>query len=68
MPNASELVFGSGLWPMVRRKAELGRYAALRCLSHEIRDDDRSLAVARRKRYGLRTHAHSSPTLSVALG
>eukprot|EP00966_Prymnesium_polylepis_P232789 5383800-Prymnesium_polylepis.1 len=31
-----------GLWPMVRRKAVLGRYAVLRCLWHEVRDDERS--------------------------
>eukprot|EP00966_Prymnesium_polylepis_P039212 910206-Prymnesium_polylepis.2 len=31
-----------GVWPMVRRKAVLGRYTALRCLWHEIRDDERS--------------------------
>eukprot|EP00966_Prymnesium_polylepis_P120109 2775652-Prymnesium_polylepis.1 len=33
---------GSGLWPMVRRKAVLERYAALRCLWHEVHDDERS--------------------------
>eukprot|EP00966_Prymnesium_polylepis_P192319 4457651-Prymnesium_polylepis.1 len=32
----------TGLWPMVRRKAVLGRYAALRCLWHDVRDDERS--------------------------
>eukprot|EP00966_Prymnesium_polylepis_P243453 5629833-Prymnesium_polylepis.1 len=31
-----------GLWPMVRRKAVLGRYAVLRYLWHEVRDDERS--------------------------
>eukprot|EP00966_Prymnesium_polylepis_P001662 38497-Prymnesium_polylepis.1 len=31
-----------GLWPMVRRKVVFGRYAVLRCLWHEVRDDERS--------------------------
>eukprot|EP00966_Prymnesium_polylepis_P087044 2014230-Prymnesium_polylepis.1 len=31
-----------GLWPMVRRKAVPGRYAALRCLWHDIPDHRRA--------------------------
>eukprot|EP00966_Prymnesium_polylepis_P027204 629114-Prymnesium_polylepis.1 len=39
--------YPDGLWPIVRRKAVLGRYAALRCLWHEIRDDERSTGIRR---------------------
>eukprot|EP00966_Prymnesium_polylepis_P163230 3772745-Prymnesium_polylepis.1 len=35
------LQYLNGRWPMVRRKV-LGRYAAVRCLWHEVRDDERS--------------------------